>query len=138
MNAILALADGTIFRGDGFGATGKVGGEIVFNTAMTGYQEILTDPSYEGQIVAMTCPEIGNVGVNREDIESFRPFVKGFVVKEYWDAPSSWRATDSLGAYMRGHGIVGIQKDECLVVSSELGMRPLMERVLSRREILRA
>lgn len=109
VKAILAMADGTIFRGRAFGAEGKVGGEVVFNTSMTGYQEILTDPSYEGQIVAMTYPEIGNVGVNAEDVESFKPFVRGFVVKEYWDVPSSWRARASLGEYMRANGLVGIE-----------------------------
>jgi carbamoyl-phosphate synthase small subunit len=106
--ALLALADGTVFRGQAFGAEGEVGGEVVFNTAMTGYQEILTDPSYHEQLVAMTYPEIGNVGVNREDVEARAPFVKGFIVKEYWDPPSSWRAEQSLGDYMREHGIVGI------------------------------
>ncbi|MEE8310817.1 MAG: glutamine-hydrolyzing carbamoyl-phosphate synthase small subunit [Candidatus Binatia bacterium] len=109
MKATLAMADGTIFRGRAFGAEGKVGGEVVFNTSMTGYQEILTDPSYEGQIVAMTYPEIGNVGVNPEDVESFKPFVRGFVVKEYWHTPSSWRARASLGDYMRDNGLVGIE-----------------------------
>ena len=109
MKAALALADGTIYRGRAFGAEGEVGGEVVFNTSMTGYQEILTDPSYDGQIVAMTYPEIGNVGVNSEDVESFRPWVRGFVVKEYWHAPSNWRASRSLADYMRGHGIVGIE-----------------------------
>ncbi len=109
MKAILALADGTVFEGRAFGAEGKIGGEVVFNTSMTGYQEILTDPSYEGQIVVMTYPEIGNVGVNVEDVESFRPFVRGFVVREYWDSPSNWRADDTLAAYMRRHGIVGIE-----------------------------
>src|SRR5204862_5488380 len=76
---------------------------------MTGYQEILTDPSYEGQLVAMTYPEIGNVGVNREDVESHRPYVGGFVVREYREAPSSWRAEESLGAYLARHGIPGIE-----------------------------
>src|SRR5262249_35739500 len=88
--AILARADGTVFRGRAFGAVGESVGELVFNTSMTGYQEILTDPSYEGQLVAMTYPEIGNVGVNREDVESRRPFVRGFVVREYREVPSSW------------------------------------------------
>ncbi len=109
MKAILALADGRVFVGEAFGAEGRVGGEVVFNTSMTGYQEILTDPSYEGQLVCMTYPEIGNVGVNLEDVESRRPFVGGFIVKEYWDVPSNWRARRSLGDYMREHGIVGIQ-----------------------------
>ncbi len=107
--AVLALADGRVFRGHGFGAVGKIGGEVVFNTSMSGYQEILTDPSYDGQIVVMTYPEIGNVGVNAEDVESFAPFVKGFVVKEYWDRYSNWRAERSLADYMREHGLVGIE-----------------------------
>src|SRR3990172_8197667 len=85
--AILALADGRFYIGRSFGADGEAGGEGVFNTSMTGYQEILTDPSYRGQLVAMTYPEIGNVGVNRDDVESPRPFVEGFIVKEYWERP---------------------------------------------------
>ncbi|MFN2425283.1 MAG: glutamine-hydrolyzing carbamoyl-phosphate synthase small subunit [Candidatus Binatia bacterium] len=109
MKATLALADGRIFRGRGFGSEGKVGGEVVFNTSLSGYQEILTDPSYDGQIVVMTYPEIGNVGVNREDVEAHRPFLRGFVVKEYWDKPSNWRSEQPLGDYMREHGIVGIE-----------------------------
>lgn len=106
---VLALADGTVFEGVAFGAEGEAIGEIVFNTSLTGYQEILTDPSYKGQIVTMTYPEIGNVGVNSEDVESRQPFVEGFVVKEYWERPSNWRAQKSLAAYMREHSIVGIQ-----------------------------
>ncbi|MFN2377781.1 MAG: glutamine-hydrolyzing carbamoyl-phosphate synthase small subunit [Candidatus Binatia bacterium] len=109
MKATLALADGRIFRGRGFGAEGRVGGEVVFNTSLSGYQEILTDPSYDGQIVVMTYPEIGNVGVNREDVEAEAPFLRGFVVKEYWDKPSNWRSEGSLGDYMKKHGIVGIE-----------------------------
>ena len=108
MKAILALADGTVFTGIGFGAEGEAVGEVVFNTSMTGYQEILTDPSYEGQLVAMTYPQIGNVGVNLEDVESRRPFVRGFIVKDYTAQPSNWRASQSLHAYMQAHGIVGI------------------------------
>jgi carbamoyl-phosphate synthase small subunit len=109
MKALLALADGTVFEGVGFGAAGEASGEIVFNTSMTGYQEILTDPSYHGQLVAMTYPEIGNVGVNDEDVESLKPFVQGFIVKEYWERQSNWRARRSLGAYLHTHGIPGIQ-----------------------------
>ena len=108
-NAILALADGRYYEGFSFGAEGEAVGEVVFNTSMTGYQEILTDPSYEGQLVAMTYPEIGNVGVNLEDVESRRPFVKGFIVKDYTAVPSNWRATEPLHDYMKQHGIVGIQ-----------------------------
>ena len=109
MKAVLALADGTVFEGVSFGAEGTAVGEVVFNTSMTGYQEILTDPSYCGQLVAMTYPEIGNVGVNLEDVESSRPFVEGFIVKEYWPAPSNWRSRQSLGEYLRVHGIPGIE-----------------------------
>ena len=107
--ALLALADGMVFRGRAFGAEAEAVGELVFNTSMTGYQEILTDPSYEGQLVAMTYPEIGNVGVNREDVESRRPYVRGFVVREYREAPSSWRAEERLGAYLARHGIPAIE-----------------------------
>ena len=108
MKAILALADGKIFTGVGFGAEGEAVGEVVFNTSMTGYQEILTDPSYEGQLVAMTYPQIGNVGVNLEDVESRRPFMRGFIVKDYTAEPSNWRASQPLHEYMQANGIVGI------------------------------
>ncbi len=107
--AKLALVDGTVYTGLGFGAQGEVFGEVVFNTSMTGYQEILTDPSYKGQIVTMTYPQIGNYGVNDEDVESARPYVEGFIVKEYLDFPSNWRAKKSLNEYLRENGIVGIQ-----------------------------
>jgi carbamoyl-phosphate synthase small subunit len=109
MKAILALANGRVFEGTAFGAEGETGGEVVFNTSMTGYQEILTDPSYEGQLVAMTYPEIGNIGVNPEDVESRKPFVNGFIVKNYTAQPSNWRAAQALHEYMKAHGIVGIQ-----------------------------
>ena len=107
--AILALADGRYYQGVSFGAEGEAVGEVVFNTSMTGYQEILTDPSYEGQLVAMTYPQIGNVGVNPEDVESRQPFMKGFIVKEYTPQPSNWRATEPLHEYMKRYGIVGIE-----------------------------
>ena len=94
-DAVLALADGTVFRGRAFGARAEASGELVFNTSMTGYQEILTDPSYEGQLVAMTYPEIGNVGVNKHDVESRKPFVRGFIVREYRAAPSPRRRASS-------------------------------------------
>ncbi len=106
--AALALADGTVFRGHAFGAIGVGVGEVCFNTSMTGYQEILTDPSYAGQIVAMTYTQIGNVGVNPEDEESARPFLQGFVAKEVFEAPSSWRAREPLGQYLKRHGIPGL------------------------------
>jgi carbamoyl-phosphate synthase small subunit len=107
--ALLVIEDGTVFEGSGFGAEGEVFGEVVFNTSMTGYQEILTDPSYNGQIVTMTYPEIGNCGVNEEDVESRRPFLKGFVVKEYWRTPSNWRSQGDLESYLANYGIVGIE-----------------------------
>jgi carbamoyl-phosphate synthase small subunit len=108
--AILALEDGRTFRGPALGAQGEKTGEIVFNTAMTGYQEILTDPSYAGQIVTMTYPEIGNYGVNPEDVESRRPFVEGFVVRELSEVVSNWRASSSLDEYLKRYGIVGISE----------------------------
>ncbi|MDD5427792.1 MAG: glutamine-hydrolyzing carbamoyl-phosphate synthase small subunit [Candidatus Omnitrophica bacterium] len=109
MVAILALEDGQIYKGLSFGAEGERYGEIVFNTSMTGYQEILTDPSYKGQIVAMTCPLIGNYGVNDEDAESRKPFAEGFVVKEYSKIFSNWRSKRSLGDYLKENGIIGIE-----------------------------
>jgi carbamoyl-phosphate synthase small subunit len=109
MKAILALADGRVFDGIAFGAEGEAIGEVVFNTSMTGYQEILTDPSYEGQLVAMTYPEIGNVGVNAEDVESRRSFMRGFIVKNYTSQPSNWRSSQPLHEYMKVNGIVGIE-----------------------------
>lgn len=109
MKAVLALADGRVFEGKSFGASGEVTGEVVFNTAMSGYQEVLTDPSYKGQMVTMTYPQIGNTGINPEDIESARLYLSGFIVKEYLDFPSNWRATMSLDAYLKENGVVGIQ-----------------------------
>jgi len=109
MRAILALADGKVFEGIGFGAAGEAIGEVVFNTSMTGYQEILTDPSYQSQLVAMTYPQIGNTGVNPADVESRQPFVRGLIVKDYTARPSNWRASQPLHEYMAAHDIVGIQ-----------------------------
>ena len=122
VKALLVLSDGVVFEGENFGAEGETIGEIVFNTSMTGYQEILTDPSYKGQIVTMTYPQIGNYGVNADDRESLEgPKVEGFIVKEYLDFPSNWRAENiknqkskikiihSLGNYLKEFGIVGIE-----------------------------
>ena len=106
--AVLALSDGTLYRGHGFGAPVLGVGEVVFNTSMTGYQEILTDPSYAGQIVVMTAPQIGNVGVNPEDEESVRPFLQGFVAKEVSLRPSNWRSREPLGPYLGRHAVPGI------------------------------
>ena len=106
--ASLALADGTVYRGQAFGACATRDGEVIFNTSMTGYQEIITDPSYAGQIVTMTYTQIGNVGVNPEDAESDRPYLSGFVVKELFDLPSNWRACGGLDAYLSDAGVPGI------------------------------
>ncbi len=107
--AYLVLENGCIFEGVACGARGEASGEIVFNTAMTGYQEILTDPSYRGQIVVMTYPLIGNTGVNFEDIESHRPWVEGFVVREMARLHSNWRAKESLQAYLIKNRIPAIE-----------------------------
>ena len=109
MTAILALADGTVFSGQGFGARATATGEVCFNTSMTGYQEILTDPSYKGQIVTMTYPLIGNYGVNEQDVESWAPHVAGFVIRELSPVVSNWRADSSLADYLAKYGIPGIQ-----------------------------
>lgn len=106
--AALALADGSIFAGIGFGASGAREGELVFNTAMTGYQEILTDPSYAEQIITFTFPHIGNVGTNEEDVEAAVPFVKGLVVRELPTAPSNWRSEQPLSDWLVRHGVIGI------------------------------
>src|SRR5436305_252854 len=104
--AVLALADGSVFRGRSIGALGTTVGEVVFNTAMTGYQEILTDPSYAGQIVTLTYPHIGNVGVNPEDTEANLPFVAGLVIRDLPRLCSNWRAAGTLGTYLESNRIV--------------------------------
>jgi len=109
MKAILVLEDGTQFVGESFGAEGACLGEIVFNTGMTGYQEVLTDPSYAGQIVTMTYPLIGNYGINDDDNESVIPWPKGFIVRELCDEPSNWRSKETLDKYLKRNGIIGIQ-----------------------------
>jgi carbamoyl-phosphate synthase small subunit len=129
--AILALADGRIFRGRAFGAVGETVGEVVFNTAMTGYQEVLTDPSYKGQLVCMTYPEIGNVGINAEDAESRRVYVEGFIVKEYWEQPSNWRSEMPLGKYLEEAGVVGIEGIDTRALVRHLRTRGAQEAVIS-------
>ncbi len=109
MQAVLILEDGTVFHGRSFGAQGINCGEVVFNTAMSGYQEILTDPSYHEQIVTMTYPLIGNYGTNEADAESRGVFAKGFIVKEYCDWPSNWRSGKSLGDYLKENGVIGLE-----------------------------
>ena len=97
----MALSDGKLFEGFSFGAEGETLGEVVFNTSMMGYQEILTDPSYKGQIVTMTYPLIGNYGINDEDMESIKPYAEGFIVKEASEYPSNWRSKKTLNAYLK-------------------------------------
>ncbi len=129
--AILALADGTLFRGRSFGAVGESVGEVVFNTAMTGYQEVLTDPSYKGQIVCMTCPEIGNTGVNHEDAESPRVYAEGLVVKEYRPQPSNWRSEMPLGEHLARAGVVGIEGIDTRALVRHIRAHGAQEAVLS-------
>jgi len=131
VEAVLALADGRVFRGRGFGSVGERVGEVVFNTSMTGYQEILSDPSYRGQIVVMTSPEIGNVGINPEDAESVGPQVEGFVVRELSPLPSSWRSTQALHEYLRDHGIPGISEVDTRAITRHLRTRGVVNGVLS-------
>src|SRR6187551_3753066 len=121
--AKLALEDGTVFTGSAFGAEGTSEGEVVFNTSMTGYQEILTDPSYKGQIVTMTYPLIGNYGVNDQDVESWRPHVSGFVIRELSPVVSNWRADRSLAQYLEDNGIPGIQGVDTRALTKKLRVR---------------
>src|SRR5438477_1942018 len=107
-SAVLALEDGTVFRGRSCGAEGLSVGELVFNTSLTGYQEILTDPSYKGQVVVMTYPMIGNYGITAEDNESRKAFLEGFVVRELCRYPSNWQSVETVEAFLRKHAIPGI------------------------------
>src|SRR5436190_11934403 len=129
--AKLALEDGTVYTGRTFGASGERCGEVVFNTSLTGYQEVLTDPSYKGQIVTMTYPHIGNYGVNREDEESQHPQVEGFVVREYARHPSNYRCGQSLDDYLREHGIIGIEGIDTRALVRRIRVRGAMTGVLS-------
>ena len=131
--ALLALEDGTVYRGWGFGAAADSGGEIVFNTAITGYQEVLTDPSYRGQIITMTAPEIGNVGVNPVDFESSRPWCAGFVVRELSPAVSNWRAQATLHDFLAAHGIPGITGIDTRAITRRLRETGAQRAVITRR-----
>lgn len=133
--AKLALEDGTIFTGVGFGAEGEVDGEVCFNTSMTGYQEILTDPSYRGQIVTMTYPEIGNYGVNSEDVESHKPHLAGFIVRESSRIASNFRSQEALGDYLRRHGIVGLWGIDTRALVRRLRTQGAMKGILSTRDL---
>ncbi|MEM9264967.1 MAG: glutamine-hydrolyzing carbamoyl-phosphate synthase small subunit [Cyanobacteria bacterium P01_F01_bin.13] len=129
--ALLVLADGSVFRGWSFGATGTVVGEIVFNTGMTGYQEVLTDPSYRGQIVTFTYPELGNTGINDEDDESAAPQVNGAISKNICEQPSNWRSTSSLSDYLKEHHIPGIYGIDTRELTRKLRTAGAMNGVIS-------
>jgi carbamoyl-phosphate synthase small subunit len=131
--ALLALEDGTVYRGFGFGAAVDMTGELVFNTAITGYQEVLTDPSYRGQIVLMTAPEIGNVGVNAEDFESDKPYCAGFVVRDLSPCVSNWRAQETLGALMERYGVAGITGIDTRAVTRRLRIGGAQRAVVTRK-----
>ncbi|NWF57130.1 MAG: glutamine-hydrolyzing carbamoyl-phosphate synthase small subunit [Syntrophaceae bacterium] len=133
--AILALEDGKVFAGWSFGAPGERAGEVVFNTSMTGYQEILTDPSYKGQIVTMTYPLIGNYGVNPEDLESTHPQVEGFVVKECCPFPSNWRSQGSLSDFLSRYGIAGIEGVDTRALTKHIRTAGAMRGVLSTEDL---
>ncbi len=131
MKAVLALEDGSVFRGEGFGACASACGEVCFNTSMTGYQEILTDPSYKGQIVTMTYPHIGNYGVNAVDVESWQPHVAGFVVREVSPVVSNWRADCSLAEYLAKHNLPGIQGIDTRALTKKLRVRGALNGFIS-------
>jgi len=135
MKAILALESGRIFRGQSFGASGEACGEVVFNTSMAGYQEIITDPSYKGQIVAMTYPLIGNYGVNKEDVESRKPFLEGFVVKKYSKIASNWRSRQTLGDYLKENKILGIEGIDTRSLTIHIRQVGSMKAVLSTEDL---
>src|SRR5437588_12862450 len=128
--AKLALEDGTVYTGRGFGARGERFGEVVFNTSMTGYQEVLTDPSYKGQIVTMTYPLIGNYGTNAEDLESRKPQVEGFIVRELTNIPSNFRSDRSLQAYLADNNVLGIEGLDTRALVRRLRVRGAMTGVL--------
>ncbi len=142
INAILALEDGRCFEGTAFGATGTTTGEICFNTSMTGYQEVITDPSYRGQIVSMTYPQIGNYGINPEDAESREPHIRAFVIGELCDVPSNWRSTQTLSDYLAAHGILGIEGIDTRALTKHLrslgAMRACVTTELSAEQAIAA
>ena len=135
MKAVLALEDGSLFHGAGFGASASACGEVCFNTSMTGYQEILTDPSYKGQIVTMTYPLIGNYGVNLQDVDSWQPHVAGFVIRELSPVVSNWRADHSLAEYLDQNGIPGIQGIDTRALTKKLRVRGALNGFISTKDI---
>src|SRR6516225_6474820 len=136
MEAILALEDGTWFRGTAAGAHGEAHGEVVFNTSMTGYQEVLTDPSYAGQIVTMTCPEIGNYGISSADVESRMPQVAGFIIREESPVASNWRAKGTLREYLVANRIVAIEGIDTRALTRLLRSGGVMRGVIATGDAL--
>ena len=134
MKAILLLEDGTVFEGKSYGAKGFKCGEVVFNTSMTGYQEILTDPSYYEQIITMTYPLIGNYGTNALDVESVKPWVSGFIVKENCDYPSNWRNGKSLSDYLSENGVVGLEGIDTRKLVRHIRTKGAMRGIISSSE----
>jgi carbamoyl-phosphate synthase small subunit len=134
MKAFLALEDGSIFAGRSFGAAGETGGEVVFNTSMSGYQEILTDPSYAGQIIVMTYPHIGNYGTNAEDEESRRPYAEGFVAREFSAVHSNWRSAEALEDYLKRHNIVSISEVDTRALVLHIRSKGAMRGIISSAE----
>src|SRR5262249_48879062 len=131
MQAILALEDGRIFRGEGYGHPGECQGEVVFNTSLTGYQEIATDPSYSGQIVVLTNPQIGNYGANQADNESAKPYIEGLVVREFSALASNWRADETAGHFLTSNGVPVIAGIDTRALVLHLRSRGVMRGVLS-------
>ena len=133
--AKLALEDGTVFTGESFGSAGEISGEVVFNTSMTGYQEILTDPSYCGQIVTMTYPEIGNYGVNSDDVESGKPQLSGFIVRENSRIASNFRSTGTLSDYLKEHNIIGLSGIDTRALVRRIRTQGALKGILSTEDL---
>ncbi|MDF2670778.1 MAG: pyrAA, partial [Paenibacillus sp.] len=131
MQARLLLEDGTLFTGKAFGSEGESVGEVVFNTGITGYQEVLSDPSYCGQIVTMTYPLIGNYGITRDDFESIRPFIHGFVVRQHEEVPSNWRAQFSVDSLLKEYGVVGISEIDTRMLTRIIRHHGVMKAMLT-------
>jgi carbamoyl-phosphate synthase small subunit len=135
MKALIALEDGTVFEGRAFAGAGEVFGELVFNTSMTGYQEILTDPSYNGQIVTLTYPLVGNYGVNAEDVESYKPHAAGLVIGECSRIPSNWRCDMPLPEYLQRNGMLGVDQVDCRAVTFHIRSKGAMKCAISTSDL---
>lgn len=135
MKAILALEDGLVMEGETFAGSGEATGEVIFNTSMCGYQEILTDPSYKGQIVTMTYPLIGNYGINDQDYESIHPWVEGFIVREYSEFPSNWRSRASLKDFLEEHEVLGIQGIDTRFLTKHIRQAGAMKGIVSTEDL---